>query len=201
MAEWGFPLHMRDIRELVHIYMENKGITDRRFSDGNIPGKEWMRNFICRYKGEISVRLSENIKRVRAAVNHEIISKYFNELEKSLEGVPPQNIVNYDETNFSDDPGKIKIVVKRGSKHADRIMDSSKSSVSVMMAGTGSGKLLAPYVVYKAQHLYPAWLENGPPGTAYNRTKSGWFDQTIFEDWFRKIALPYLRTLDGKKSL
>lgn len=201
MAEWGFPLHMRDIRELVHIYMENKGITDRRFRNGNIPGKEWMRNFISRYKGEISVRLSENIKRVRAAVNHEMINKYFDELEKSLEGVPSANIVNYDETNFSDDPGKIKVVVKRGSKHADRIMDSSKSSVSVMMAAAGSGKLLAPYVVYKAQHLYPAWLENGPPGTAYNRNKSGWFDQTIFEDWFRKIALPYFRSLDGKKIL
>jgi hypothetical protein len=99
--------------------------------------------------------------------------------------------MNYDETNMTDDLVKFKVVTRRGCKHLERILDSSKSSVSVMFAGTASGFLLPPYVVYKAEHLYDNWLEGGPRGTRYNRSKSGWFDGVIFKNWFNKIVLPY----------
>ena len=63
---------------------------------------------------------------------------------------------------------------KRGIKHAEQILDSSKTSVSVMMAATGDGKLLPPYV----EHLWDTWMVGGPPGI---RFKSGWFDLPTFE--------------------
>lgn len=59
--------------------------------------------------------------------------EYFRELRTTLEIVDPLTIVNYDETNFSDQPSKVKVICRRGSKHCDRIIDSSKSSVRVMM--------------------------------------------------------------------
>ncbi|CAG5040667.1 unnamed protein product [Parnassius apollo] len=62
-----------------------------------------------------------------------------------------------------------------------------------MIAASATGELLPPYVVYKAQNLYDTWTENGPPGTRYNRSASGWFDANIFEDWIKSIALPYFR--------
>jgi hypothetical protein len=92
------------------------------------------------------------------------------------------------------DPGKAKIITRRGCKHPERILDSSKSSVSVMFAGTASGYLLPPYVVYKAEKLYDSWTVGGPKGTRYNRSKSGWFDGVLFEDWFNKLILPYYIT-------
>lgn len=110
-----------------------------------------------------------------------------------MAGVLPQLIINYDETNMTDDPGKCKVITRRGCKHPKRILDSSKSSVSVMFAGKASGFLLPPYVVYKAEHLYDSWIDGGPRGTRNNRSKSGWFDGVIFEDWFNKIVLPYFR--------
>jgi len=118
--------------------------------------------------------------------------QYFENLENSLAGVSPQLIINYDETNMTDDPGKVKVVTRRGCKHPERILDSSKSSVSVMFAGTASRFLLPPYVVYKAEHLYDSWMDGGPRGTRYNRSKSGWFDRVIFKDWF-KLVLLYFR--------
>lgn len=130
-----------------------------------------------------------------------MINEYFTELENSLENVPPQNIINYDETNFCDDPGRQKVIVKRGARHSERYMDSSKTSVSVMMAGSAAGHILPPYVVYKSLHLYDTWTENGIEGAKYNRSKSGWFDITIFEDWFLKIALQYFRQKDGPKVM
>lgn len=117
----------------------------------------------------------------------------------TLEGVPPENILNYDETNMSDDPGKTKVFVRKGSKHATRVMDSSKSSNSVMFAAFGNGTLLPPYIVYKAKNIYPEWIKNGPTGARYNRSKNGWFDSFIFEDWFVNTALPVLKRRNGKK--
>lgn len=61
-----------------------------------------------------------------------------------------------------------------------------------MMAGNAEGELLPPYIVYRADNLYPTWTENGPQGTRYNRSKSGWFDERIFDDWFHSLALPFL---------
>ena len=62
----------------------------------------------------IRMRLCQNITRKRAAVSKTAIISYFNNLQETLEDIPPQNIINYDETNLSDDPGHKKIAVKRG---------------------------------------------------------------------------------------
>ncbi|KAK3911597.1 Jerky protein homolog-like [Frankliniella fusca] len=64
--------------------------------------------------------------------------------------------------------------------------------------------MLPPYVVYKATHLYDTWIEGGqggPEKTCYNRTASGWFDMEVFEDWFFKIAVPYLKSNTGPKAV
>ncbi|CAG5035752.1 unnamed protein product [Parnassius apollo] len=103
------------------------------------------------------------------------------------------NIVNYDETNLTDDPGRKKILTKWGTKYPERVMNHSKVSTSVMMAASSTGELLPPYGVYKAQKLYDTWTKNGPSGTRYNRSASGWFDANIFEDWIKSTALPYFR--------
>lgn len=80
-------------------------------------------------------------------------------------------------------------------KHPHVIQDTSKTSTSVMFAGTASGHLLPPYVVYKSTYLYPTWIEGGMDGSRYNRTNSGWFEMPTFEDWFNVIIVPYVKNL------
>ena len=70
-----------------------------------------------------------------------------------------------------------------------------------MYAGTAGGDLLPLYVVYKAECLWDSWTIGGPPNTRYNRSKSGWFEGSSFEDWFDTIALPYCKKLTGPKVL
>lgn len=161
-SKWGFPLT----------------------SIKNTPGSDWIRAFLSRHKNDLTVRSCENVKRTRVAVSYESIEQYFNELSLTLDGVDSDVIINYDETNMTDDPGRKKVIVRRGIKHAECIKDTSKSSTSVMFSGTASGVILPVYVVYKADHLYDSWTQDGPKGARYNRSKSGWFDTTLFEDWF-----------------
>ena len=58
--------------------------------------------------------MCQNIKRSRAGVTPETINNYFDELTNELKDVPLSNIVNYDETNLSDDPGKRKVLYVEG---------------------------------------------------------------------------------------
>ncbi|XP_039755804.1 uncharacterized protein LOC120630605 [Pararge aegeria] len=199
-AEWGCPLDALDLRYIVKAYLDQVGRTVLKFKH-NLPGPDFVASFLKRHKNQISQRYSQNIKKKRAEVSPDTIKEYFKELEVSLAGINPSNVINYDETNLTDDPGRKKIITKRGTKYPERVMNSSKSSVSLMIAATADGSLLPPYVVYKAQNLYNTWTENGPLGARYNRTQSGWFDATIFEDWIKSIIIPYFKDKVGKKCL
>lgn len=199
-AKWGFPFTALDIRYLVKGYLDLRGKREKRFTN-NFPGYEWSRSFLTRHGKEITARFCENIKRSRAAVSKQTVSMFFEHFKNTSKNVPPSNIVNYDETNLSDDPGRHKVIVKRGIKHPERVINSSKVAISIMMAGAADGHVLPTYVVYKSEYLWDSWISGGPPGCRYNRNSSGWFDLALFEDWFFKIALKYFKTLEGPKIL
>ncbi|KAJ4435868.1 hypothetical protein ANN_18488 [Periplaneta americana] len=112
-AEWGFPLTPFDVRCIVKQYLDKKGATEKRFKN-NLPGDDWYRSFLQRHNGVLSLRLSENIKRSRAQVSKEVLVDYFNNLAISLQDVPPELIVNFDKTNLVDDPGRSKVLVRKG---------------------------------------------------------------------------------------
>lgn len=142
----------------------------------------------------------QNIKRSRAEKSSDEMIEYFRNLKTSLEDVPIENILNYDETNLSDNPGTQRCLFKRGVKYPERVVNATKASI-IMFAITAGSECLPPYVVYKAEHLYTQWTLNGPPGARYNRSKSGWFDATIFEDWFKSVVVPWAKTKTGTKVL
>lgn len=166
-----------------------------------MPGPEYAYSFFKWHATVITPRICQNIKRARATVSPKQINIYFNHLEKSIEGVPPSNIINYDETNLSEDPGRSKVIAKKGMKYSERIMNSSKSSTSIMFAVSGDGNILPTYIVYKSTYLYGPWRNGAPKGTQFNCSKSGWFDTKCFEDWIITFVIPYLKELDGPKVL
>ncbi|KAJ4441107.1 hypothetical protein ANN_10957 [Periplaneta americana] len=73
-----------------------------------MPGKAWAHGFLQRHKVILSEHLCQNIKCSRAAVWKETLEEYFKDLDTSLAGVPPEVILNHDETNTTDDPGRKK---------------------------------------------------------------------------------------------
>jgi len=201
-SEWGFPMKCRDIQLVVKSYLDRLGKSSNKRNkfNNNLPGKDWVELFLKR-NNTLTLRFGENIKRVRAAVSTSVLNEYFDNLNEVLKDVPPDNIFNYDETNFVDDPGKKLVVVRRGTKHPEVIKDTSKTSISVMFCVSADGKMLPPYTVYKAKHIYPTWIEGGVDGAGYNRNDSGWFDMSMFEDWFITCFLPACHNLDGPKVI
>lgn len=49
------------------------------------------------------------------------IKEFFENLSPALEQTRPALIYNYDETNITDDPGAIKVLVRRGHKRVERV--------------------------------------------------------------------------------
>ncbi|KAK3924780.1 Pogo transposable element with KRAB domain [Frankliniella fusca] len=196
-AEWGFPLCKLDLQLIVRDYLNAQQIVEKRFKD-NTPGNAWLRCFFKRHP-ELRVSKPKLLSSSRAKVNPDQLKKYFQNLKESLEGVPPENIYNYDETNLADDPSQKTVEVRRDQKYPTKVLTSSKTATSLMIAGTATGELLPPYVVYRSKELSETWVTGGPPGTRYNRSRSGWFDRVIFTDWFRNILVPNARRKEGTK--
>ena len=198
-ADWGFPLQKSDLKVLVHEFLARRKRSINVFRH-DTPGDDWVLGFLRRHQNLVH-RFAQNVSRRRASVSEESILAYFRNLEESLEGVHPANIVNYDETGFSDDPGRSKAISRRGARTAERVIDHSKCHTSVMFAISASGVVLPPYILYKAKYLYESWEEGGPPRALYDSDESGWFTMKTFESWFIRVAVPYFRKLDGKKVL
>ncbi|KAJ8874474.1 hypothetical protein PR048_025333 [Dryococelus australis] len=80
-----------------------------------------------------------------------MVHEYFGMLEKALEDVTEMHIFNFDETNLTDDPGQSKIILRHGTKYPHKILNSSKSAVSLMFCRSAGGDILPPYVVIGKQ--------------------------------------------------
>lgn len=85
---------------MVKSYLDRRGIQAKTFAN-NLPTLM------------LKLFAEENIKRCRAAVSHDTVNKYFAELRASL---PPDRILNFDKTNIASDPGKARVVVRKGTK-------------------------------------------------------------------------------------
>ena len=197
-ADWGYPLSVFEVRHFLKKYLDHRG--EQSAIPENLPGVEWANGFLKRHPNLLQ-RNAQNIKRSRAKVDVATMTQYFDNLETTLEGVPPSNIFNYDETNLTDDPGKKRSITRRGVHYPERVINSSKSGISLMFGCFADGSSVPIYVVYKAKHMWSTWVEGGPEGAQYNRTASGWFDAATFHDWFIKIALPELKKRDGRKVM
>ncbi|CAH2109184.1 unnamed protein product [Euphydryas editha] len=62
-------------------------VTEKRFKD-NMPGPDFARSFLKRHSDKITQRISENVKRSRAAVSTDILKDYLEQLQESISGVP-----------------------------------------------------------------------------------------------------------------
>ena len=196
LSTWKIPMTGIDIKLLVKDYLDHSGVQDSRFKN-NCPGDDWLKSFISRHK--LTQRLADNVKPARAEVDAAKVHCYFDELERTLAGVPPENIFNYDETNVTDNPGAKTVVCRRGLKRVERKIHHSKSSVSIMYCGNAAGTYLPPMVIYKALNYYTEWTKGGPNGSIYDATKSGWFDGRCFEQWFSEILVPHVQGQPGTK--
>lgn len=101
-SKWGYPLDVMEICLFGKHYLDVCGRRESRFRN-NLPGRDWAVGFLASSQ-ILTKRMATNVKRCRGEVDHKTVEVFFDHLEISTNGVPLENIVNYDETNMTDDP-------------------------------------------------------------------------------------------------
>ena len=71
-------------------------------------------------------------------------------LKTALAGVPAKNILNFDETNLFDETDNDKWVFRKRVDPDNKDSDNITTHTGIMFAGTASGQLLTPYILYKS---------------------------------------------------
>ena len=84
LTVWKVLLIWRDISFLVKSYLDLRGVVDSVFKN-NLPGSNWLDIFVKRHG--LTKRLADNVKTNRAEVTQNTINRYFDNLEKTIEGV------------------------------------------------------------------------------------------------------------------
>jgi hypothetical protein len=184
-------------------FLKSAGIVISKLKN-NTPGSEWVKSFLKGHQNLIGKRLTQNINKARTGVSSETISEYFSNLHITLQDIPPSHNFNYDETNVSDDSGRKKMFFRRGVKYPEKVINHSKTAISLMMCGSASGVLLPPYVIYKSEGIMDPNVPKGFPccsrGTRHNRTSHGWIDAANFSEWYHSTFLPHAYRLLVKYS-
>ena len=207
LSDWLVPISRHCFQSYVQFYLKSVGKHVPRFQD-NRPGKDWAYSFFKRNK-EVTQRRSNIIPPSKALVTVESLRQFFDLLSPQLSGddaIDPSCILNYDETALTNDPGSQHVIVRRSQKNNRKVMKKSKAGFSVMFAGSASGVMLPPYVVYKSTsktgNVNPKWMEGYPPPYAeYDTSESGWFKMKQFERWFEIIVLPWANKSPEKRKL
>ena len=200
MADWGFPVDRWELQKIVRHYVSTCGQASQ-FKKG-FPGEGFISGFITRHRKELQLRLVSNYSHKRASVSSVVLNQYFDHLEKSLEGVPLQNIFNYDETNLPDNPGMKKCLVRRGNKYPSRIMNIKRSNFDYVL-WKRSGRTFTPLRLLQVQikkSLVRGALvvPNEPHTEDQNLDGLKW---PHLKTVFFSIALPQLKKLIGPKAL
>jgi hypothetical protein len=65
------------------------------------------------------------------------------------------------------------------------------------MCIVADGGSLPPMTLYKSATgvVYESWCEGGPEGATYAANQSGWFDMPKFNQWFKQVFIPHIRTM------
>ena len=100
--------------------------------------------YLLKRHKDYTKRLTSNTKRARAAMDEKLLREYVKYLEKELEGIPPSNVWNFNETCLDNDPGRLKCIMKRGNHYPERVVNHTKAGVSIMFCGNAEGELLPP---------------------------------------------------------
>lgn len=170
MSQWGFGLSKDDAKNVVQEYVQAAGV-NTPFISGK-PGNVWFRNF--QKRNSLSLKKPEPLESCRRQATSDPYTIYeFYDLVKMIVDQnnladKPSYIYNLDESGFSSDPSKIKVVAGRGEKVHRNIQGSGKENTTVLACVNASGKVLPPLIIFQGSHLWSTWKGTKDiPGTFY----------------------------------
>lgn len=112
-----------------------------------------------------------------------------------MENIPPELVINWDQTGIKIVPSSTWTMDKRGSKRVEVAGVGDKRMITVTFAGTMVGDFLSPQVIYqgKTNRCHPRF--NFPYNWSITHSPKHWAnEQTIFE-YVEHVIIPYVTSM------
>lgn len=162
-------------------------------------GRHWFEAFLRRHP-TIAQRVSQNLTTSRASVTESSIRKWFDEIKSyiSINGYSPvledpSRIFNMDETAFFLSPKEKKVLVRKGDKAVYSFSSNDdKECVTVLVAGSASGKIPPPMVLFAYKRI-PKNIVNGTPKEwGLGISDNGWMTGETFYEYVSNVFYPWV---------
>ena len=208
LSDFLIPWAPKELCKYIQYFLDSRGLKEPRFTQ-NRPGRDWAAGFLDRHDDVLKKRTVVPIVPRKGCMDADDLKLFFDRLRPQLTDpeLKPEWILNFDETNLVNNPGSSVAIVRRSEKQKAALMvKHGKEGWSVMFAGTASGRMLPPYVVFKSAAkiptVNPKWTEPLPPPLCYyDASSSGWFKKAQFERWFKAVVLPWAEEDPSAKKL
>jgi hypothetical protein len=124
-------------------------------------------------------------------------------------GVPPSNVVNFDETNANFSIDSTTTVNRKGERTVSVKRAKSTQRATVFLGVSMAGERLTPYIIFKgvdrasgrvqrefnsAKHSYPQTMK-------YTVQENAWMDETRMLDWIQQVWKPWADSKTGATYL
>ena len=156
------------------------------FTDG-IRGEDWFLRFKKRHKLSIKEPQTLEYARKKAGTDPFTIEGYFDILKQTLIDLDienkPKQIFNIDETSFSLDPTKTKVVGQTNAPSSRVTAGPARESTTVLLGGNADGEKLPALIVFKGKNVWGTWMAPPQPPfpeTCYAASTNGWMESDIF---------------------
>ena len=194
MEKWGFGMSRTEVLDIVEQFVKVNNLKTQ-FKNGR-PGKDWFINFKKRHR--LSIKKPQSVEMARKKVlDPFIIQEYFELLGNTLTSLElhnkPEQIWNLDESSFSTDPSKTKVVGKIGVPSTRTTSGPGRENTTVLLACSASGGKIPPLIIFKGKSVWNEWVGSKDqefPGTSYAATKKGWMEAEVFANYIQRTLIP-----------
>ncbi|KAJ8971249.1 hypothetical protein NQ314_000790 [Rhamnusium bicolor] len=131
VSSWGYPFDLLDLRLFLKAYLDKKGVQERRLKN-NTPGRDWALNFLKRRKMNCPTAFPPIFRAKEHRCQQMYWTVFFANAQEMLTTTDPSLMVNFDETNLTDNPGNKKFIFKRGTRYPESVINSTKSAISLI---------------------------------------------------------------------
>ncbi|CAH1259260.1 TIGD2 [Branchiostoma lanceolatum] len=169
-------------------HCEANGI-EPKFNLTTGPSNNWWLNF--KKRNGICLRKPDPLDRARKnSIDKATVQDFFTQYQDILDKYgltnAPHRIYNADETGFTLDPQRKKIVTfKSMSGASSSVRAGTRDHISIMECTAADGSAIPPLMIFSKCFPSSAYRLDGPPNALYATTPAGYIEGPVFLSWLK----------------
>lgn len=186
MAQMFYGLAKMELRRAAYFYAEKNSIPHRFNKMKESARKDWLNGFLKRNK-QVRVRKPEatSINRIMA-FNKDEVKIFYDNLDEVMTkyNFQPDRIYNFDETGKNIVHKTSLILAKKGLKRVGAATSGERGkNHTVACAVSATGQYIPPMFIFPSVRVSASLTIDGPAGSIYKVSKSGWMTEPLFVEW------------------